>query len=212
MRAQLGPIVAVFLLAAAATAYWRLEGARPQAAPAERLQARIAGEAFEFERRYLNSEQDDGTVVLAAFFPDFAPAATTADISSRTDLDERFARLVFVELKPADEKLDPAERTERLYLRFLGETSWSHPGGLAARKFEPGSPFEGDELFFVPPDGRQFSARCHRSEPSRNLPNTCIADFRAGAIDVQIRFSADRLSDWEALLKGARGLIETARR
>ena len=211
MRSALWPIVALALLAAAGTAYWRFAG-RPNAAPLERAHIEISGDKFNFDPRYLSAQRDDGDVELTAYFPNFAPAGGADDVTARTNLDERFGRLVFIELKPADPRLDPAERTARLYLRFLDETSWSHPGGLVARAFESGSPFEGDELFFVPPEGRQFAARCHRSDPSRNLPNTCIAVFRVGAVDAQVRFSADLLSDWEALMKGANGLIEAARR
>ena len=43
-------------------------------------------------------------------------------------------------------------------------------------------------------------------------PNTCLYDFRVGDLDVQMRFSAALLSEWEKLNAGARGLIETARR
>ena len=212
MRPALWPIVAVALLTIVGTAYWRLAAARSHAGPTVRTHIEISGEKFDLDNRYLGARREDGGIELAAFFPNFAPAGDIGDITAHTDIDDRFGHLVFVGLKPADPKLDPAERTARLYLRFLDETSWSHPGGLVARAFEPGSPFEGDELFFVPPEGRQFAARCHRSDPSRNLPNTCIAVFRVGAVDAQVRFSADLLSDWEALMKGANGLIEAARR
>lgn len=211
MRSALWPIVALAVLAVAGTAYWRL-AARPHAGPVERTHLELAGDKFDFDPRYLVAPRDDEGVELAAFFPNFAPAGASDDITAHTDLDERFGRLVFITLKPADPKLDPAERTGRLYLRFLDETSWSHPGGLIARAFEAGSPFDGDELFFVPPEGRQFAARCHRSAPNRNLPNTCISVFRTGGIDARIRFSADRLSDWETVMRGAKGLIEAARR
>lgn len=212
MRAAVWPILASILLSGAAAGYWRLATQRSPEGSTQRTHVTIGNDRFDFDSRYMEPERDDGVVELAAFFPDFAPAAATDDISAHTDIDERFQRLVFVELSPADEKLDPVERTERLYLRFLSETSWSHPGGLVARAFEPGSPFEGDELFFVPPTGRQFAARCHRSDPSRDLPNTCIAIIRGGAVDAQIRFSADLLSQWEDVSKGVRGLIAAARR
>ena len=120
-----------------------------------------------------------GAADLVAFFPDFTPAGGFADVAAATDLDDRFARLVFIGLKPADPTLDPAERTARLYQRFLDENSWSHPGGLVARAFVDGSPFEGDELFYVAPEGRDFAARCRRPDPARKTPNTCIADFRS---------------------------------
>jgi hypothetical protein len=172
----------------------------------------VAGERLALPAAYFRSRADDGAIELAAFFPSFAPAGRFDDIDARTDLDERFQRLVLLELRPADTSIDPAERTARLYVRFLNETSWSHPGGLLAREFEPGSPFEGDELYYSPPDGRDFAARCRRPDPDRKTPNTCLAAFRSGAIDAELRFSAALLSEWRTLIGNARGLIETARR
>lgn len=149
---------------------------------------------------------------LAAFFPDFAPAGETNDIDGKTDLYERFQKLVFITIAPADSSLDPAERPSKLYARFLGPDQWSHPGGLVASAFEAGSPFEGQELYFVAPDGRAFAARCGRPDQSQKTPNSCIYDFRVDGLDVELRFPAALLSEWEKLNAGARGLIEAARR
>ncbi len=199
-------VVALALVGAGALAYRRL------AAPAPRFAvATIGGERLTLANAYLRSSRA-GAAELVAFFPDFAPAGGFADVAAATDLDDRFARLVFIGLKPADPALDPAERTARLYQRFLDENSWSHPGGLIARAFVDGSPFEGDELFYVAPEGREFAARCRRPDPARKTPNTCIADFRLGDLDVELRFAASLLSQWSALKEGARGLIESAKR
>ena len=151
-------------------------------------------------------------IELAAFYPDFSPAGNLSDVTASADLDERFARTVFVTAKPSDSSLDPAERTTKLYQRFLDENSWSHPGGLVARAFVDGSPFEGDELYYVAPEGREFAARCRRPDPERKTPNTCIYDFRLGDLDVEMRFSAALLAEWAQLKAGATGLIEAARR
>ena len=175
-------------------------GAERLVAPAAYLQAKArregAAKALEF----------------AAFYPDFSPAGDFGDVAASVDLADRFARVVFVTAKPAAAGLDPAARTAKLYQRFLDENAWSHPGGLAARAFVDGSPFEGDELFYVAPDGREFAARCRRPDPARKTPNTCIYDFRLGDLDVETRFSASLLSQWVKLKAGARGLIEAARR
>ena len=155
---------------------------------AARARFSVGEDVFDFDRRYLGAGREDGVIELAAFFPGFLPAGETSDIRSGADIDDRFRRTVFVELRPADPQLDPSERTARLYLRFLSETAWSHPGGLIARTFEGGSPFAGDELFFAPPEGRQFAARCRRADASSTLPNTCIAAFRFDRVDAQVRF------------------------
>jgi hypothetical protein len=149
---------------------------------------------------------------IADFFPDFSPAGNEIDISKQTDLGERFARTVFIAIRPADSSLDPAERPTRLYARFLEPDGWSHPGGLVARAFQAGSPFENEELYFAAPEGRAFAARCQRPDQTRKTPNTCAYDFRLGDLDVELRFSASLLSEWEALSAGARALILAARR
>jgi hypothetical protein len=149
---------------------------------------------------------------LAAFFPDFTPAGAANDIDAQTDLAERYQKLVFVTVRPADSELDPAERPSKLYARFLEPDQWSHPGGLVASAFQAGSPFEGQELYFAAPEGRAFAARCRRSDQTRTTPNSCTYDFRVDGLDIELRFSAALLSEWEKLSAGARGLIEAARR
>jgi hypothetical protein len=149
---------------------------------------------------------------LAAFFPDFTPAGELADISSATNLAERYERLVFVTVSEFDGALDPADRPAKLYARFLDPEGWSHPGGLIARAFLPGSPFEGEELYFIAPEGREFAARCGKPDEARKTPNFCIDDFRVDKLTVELRFSANLLSEWQKLMSGARGLIESGRR
>ena len=204
--ALIAAVVVLALVGAGALVVWRLN------APAARLAtATVGAERLPLARAYLRRSAA-GATEFVAFFPDFSPAGDFAGLAATTDLDERFARLVFIGLKPADPALDPDERTARLYQRFLDENSWSHPGGLVARAFVDGSPFEGDELFYVEPEGREFAARCRRPDPARQTPNTCIADFRLGDLDVELRFAASLLSQWSALKEGARGLIEAAKR
>ena len=165
---------------------------------------------------YLRPDSRQGgamdTLEMAALFPDFSPAGETVDVNARTDLSERFARMVFVTVKPSDASLDPADLPAKLYERFLDPTSWSHPGGLVARAFVDGSPFEGDELYFVEPDGREFAARCRRPDSRRKTPNTCMYEFRLRDLDVEMRFSAGLLAEWTSLKANARGLIESALR
>jgi hypothetical protein len=149
---------------------------------------------------------------LAAFFPDFTAAGGLSDIDGKTDLDERYRRLVFITVRPADASLDPAERPTKLYARFFEPDQWSHPGGLVANAFQAGSPFEGQELYFVAPDGRAFAARCRRPDQMKETPNSCTYEFRSDELDIEMRFSAALLSEWDKLSAGARGLIEAARR
>jgi hypothetical protein len=204
---------ALALSLAGAGLLWRFEQSRP--APTTRL-AIVGATRFSLLSGYLRPSSRGGgrldRLDLAAFFPDFAPAGEIDDIDSRTDLAERFQKLVFLTIRPADSDLDPAERPSKLYARFLETDQWSHPGGLVASAFQAGSPFEGQELYFVAPEGRAFAARCGRPDQSQKTPNSCTYDFRVDNLEVELRFSAALLSEWEKLSAGARGLIEAARR
>ena len=101
----------------------------------------------------------------------------------------------------------------KLYARFLEQTAWNNPGGLIMRRFEKGSPYEREDLYLAPPEGRIFAARCMRpSQPPDGLPNTCITEFRLRGLDAQLRFVPDLLPEWERLMDGARGLIESLAR
>jgi hypothetical protein len=172
----------------------------------------LRGVAFALPSGYFRASAEGGERIdLAAFYPNFTPAGQTRDIAEDTDLGERYQRLVFITLTPADESLDPADRTARLYARFLETDGWTQPGGLIARAFQAGSPFEGDELYYVAPEGRDFAARCSRPSQTRPTPNTCIADYRDHDLDVEVRFPAALLSEWRSLIDGAKGLIAQAR-
>jgi hypothetical protein len=215
MRLRLLIVLAVVAALAAAGGAAMFFRARPEATPQVRSVS-VGPANFTLLTSYLRPASRGGgrldQLDLAAFFPDFAPAGAVSDIKGDTDLAERFEKLVFVSIKPADSNLDPAERPAKLYARFLEADEWSHPGGLVARAFQDGSPFEGQELYFVAPEGRDFAARCGKPDSSRKTPNACIYDFRLDGLDVELRFSAAILSEWEKLNAGARGLIEAARR
>jgi len=214
-----GFVVALWAVAglAALGAGWLASSALWRPAPDPGLRQVTVGSAtFALKGGYLRASSRGGErneeLDLAAFYPGFAPAADSSDVTKQTDLGERFQRTVFITIRPADSSLDPAERLTKLYARFLESDEWSHPGGLVARAFQKGSPFENEELYFAAPEGRAFAARCQQPDQTRKTPNTCAYDFRLKDLDVELRFSAALLSEWEALNAGARGLIASARR
>jgi len=217
LRAKIAGLIlglcAAALVAGAGFAAWR--ALRPSAAPAI-VHAFIGASAITLPSGYFRPSSIGGgrleKLELAAFFPDFTAAGDLADVNSMTNLDERFQKLVFVTITEADSSLDPADRPVKLYARFLDPEEWTHPGGLIARAFLPGSPFEGEELYFVAPEGREFAARCGKPDEARKTPNSCIEDFRIEELNIELRFSANLLSEWEKLMAGAKGLIESARR
>ena len=138
---------------------------------------------------------------IALRLPGYVPAG--ADTTSKPE------NLVFIRVEAADGSLAPEDRMDKLYARFLEAEQWTHPGGLVMRRFEPGSPYEREELYFAPPEGRLFAARCTRpAQPPDGLPETCISDIRANGLDAHIRFAPDALPDWEKLVGATRGLLE----
>ena len=148
-------------------------------------------------------------VEMAFTFPDLRAAGDASAALPSDDTAEPSARqLVFLTVRPEDETADPADRTETLYARFLQSDVWQEDSGLVMRRFETGSPYDREELHFVPPEGRIFAARCMRPmQPPSDLPSTCLTALRLDGLDVDIRFSPTLLSQWEALSDGTRRLV-----
>jgi hypothetical protein len=146
---------------------------------------------------------------LLALFPEMSsagvPPATTMALTAQ---DPR--RLVFIAVLRGDGVLDPSERPQELYGRFLEPDTWQNPGGLLLRRFEAGSPYEDEELFIAPPDGRVFAARCRKpGKGTESIGEACLWRFRQAGADVQIRFSVDLLPQWEPMAMGVGRLLET---
>jgi hypothetical protein len=144
---------------------------------------------------------------LLALFPEMSaagiPPATTTALTAQ---DPR--RLVFIAVLRGDGVLDPSERPQELYGRFLEPDTWQNPGGLLLRRFEAGSPYEDEELFIAPPDGRVFAARCRKpGKGTENIGEACLWRFRQAGADVQVRFSVDLLPQWEPMATGVGRLL-----
>ena len=204
---QIGLVFALFLALAGAAALWLTNH---QGVHAGFVDARVNTTLLRVNLAYARDGEiaggEQSQLDLAARFPDFRPLSL-----EKPRLDNEMA--VFLRLSPQDISLDPGERVARLYARFLEKDAWSHPGGLQARRFEKGSPFEREELYIAPPEGRLFAARCMRpAQPPDGLPNTCITEIRMRGLDVQVRFAPELLPDWEQLMAGARGLVESMAR
>jgi hypothetical protein len=146
---------------------------------------------------------------LVALFPEMHPAGIPpATTTALTAQDSR--RLVFVAILRGDGVLDPSERPQELYGRFLEPDTWQNPGGLLLRRFEAGSPYEDEELFIAPPDGRVFAARCRKpGKGTESIGEACLWRFRQAGADVQVRFSVDILPQWEPMAMGVGRLLET---
>ncbi len=121
-------------------------------------------------------------------------------------------RTLILRIAPADGALDPAERPASLYARFLTSDVWRNPGGLLSRRFRAGSPYQTEELYLAPPDGRAFAARCPRADRPDAVPGLCVAEFRDRGLDVTMSFPARRLPEWEEMDRRARALLGAIRR
>ncbi len=120
-------------------------------------------------------------------------------------------KLVKVTLTPADEGLDPRERPSKLYARFLTPEALEGPSGLVLRRFEAESPYDSEELFLAPPDGRSFFARCPKAQVGAPAEG-CLSVFRTGPVDVELRYPPELLEHWDALYEGARTLLSRMQR
>jgi hypothetical protein len=120
--------------------------------------------------------------------------------------------LVFLSVTRADGGIDPSERPQDLYGRFLEPDTWQNPGGLLLRRFQAGSPYDDEEIYLAPPDGRAFTARCRKPTRSAerlvDIGEACLWRYRRDGADIQVRFSPELLPDWEALSAGVRQRVD----
>lgn len=163
---------------------------------------------FRFQHAQLGGKLPE--IDLAADAGTFRPAKLSTRF--RPGAPDGSAGTIYLTLAESKGKLGPAERTTRLYSRFLQADQWNHPGGLIKRRFEKDSPYQHEDLYMTPPEGRRFAARCRRPKtPPDALPSICLADLRFNGIDIRMRFSASLLPEWEKLYSGTRGLVNSFR-
>lgn len=175
----------------------------PQPEPAV-VEMRVGDERLAVPSDYLGPRRADagrevGMVRLRVTWPEFKPPAS----GDRAE--------VHVTIRPAGPEGagKPAFAT---FARFLQPGAWSNPGGLVARNFKKGSPFEADELYLSLPDGDEFLARCTADVGPSRLDEGCRAVLRHGPFDLALRFPREALTEWRALVDGARALVDGLRR
>jgi len=175
-----------------------LRPAAPEKPAPARIGYELAGHALSVPASWLRETMDrsGGTVPRLDLAIPWPGTAAASD-----------AEIVTVTLVPADAALDPAERPAKLYLRFLAPETWPGPGGLVLRRFRPGTPYAGEELYLAPPDGRRFFARCTRAGATGIVAPLCTTVMRLAGIDVMLRFDSERLADWPRIGASAERLI-----
>jgi hypothetical protein len=146
-------------------------------------------------------------LAFVAIFPDFS-APFRAKKPGATPTRET----IFVTLALKDDGIDPAERPEKLYARFLEGDAWAGPGGLIMRRFEQNSAYDLEQLYVAPQGGAIFFARCPKPQSAGAAPaEQCLSLFRIDGIDVEMRYSAALLDRWDVLQEGARDFVARLR-
>jgi hypothetical protein len=189
--------LAILLLAIVAGATLALLA--PKEKKTRLVRAKLAGVKFVYDSAFARDDATAGgglsdRLAFLASFPSFGPPSTTG------------GQIIQITLSPVEDVLDPQDRPAKLYARFLTAEALEGPGGLVLREFEPDSPYQTEELLLAPPDGRSFFARCPKAQ--LGAPGEgCLSMFRAGTIDVELRYPPSLLEHWETLYEGARGVL-----
>jgi hypothetical protein len=118
---------------------------------------------------------------------------------------------VHITIGPASPTTDPRAQFATL-ARFLMPGAWTNPGGLVARSFKKGSPFDAEELFMSLPDGASFFARCTADLARTWLDEGCRTVLKHGPFDITLRFPREALTEWNALSDGVRALVDSFRK
>lgn len=185
--------IAALLLLALVSSIWFLRAASVPQDHAPVL-IEVAGQGLRIDPAFVRRRSDllhrqHDEFELVAALPGFEPAA------------ERLAQfepeaIIVLSIRGKDARLEPAEKPARLYARFLKEEEELIADGLVARRFETGSPYEGEVLIMTPPEGRIFWARCLPASMTVPAQTGCMSEMRIKAFDVAFRFSAAQLQRW----------------
>lgn len=186
-------------------------GSKPPTGPRADIPVTIGNASFRLPPAYVRAGAlpragSQERVDLALTFPGLEPPAPG-----------RATANLFVAILREDGVVDPSERVEQIYGRFMEPDIWQNPGGLLLRRFSAESPYADEELFISPPDGRRFTARCRKPPApgqvrTGDIGEACLWRFRMAGADIQTRFSPDLLPQWEALAEELRTKIGGWRR
>lgn len=173
---------------------------RQPPAPPPFTEVRLGAATFAVPTPLLRPGQaagQDGRIDLALAWPQFGPVDVTRAGRSPAG---RLGDTVLVTIVPAEGPA-PQTRLATLYGRFLEGGVKPGPTGLMIRRFRAGSPYEGEEVLFSPPDGVAFTARCEaRPRAGDALQPVCIAEFRRDGHDVLVRFEPRLAEGWERIV------------
>lgn len=133
------------------------------------------------------------------------PAVRLAPVASAHALDR-----VFMTIVASDNAMSPADRVRTIYPRYLDTRIGTGPGGLAARPFRDGTPYQGEDLIYDSASADGFVTRCTSDGPGPTL-GICLYDARVGSADITVRFPRIWLEDWRRVANGLNQLVKSLR-
>jgi hypothetical protein len=144
---------------------------------------------------------------LAFLWPDLTPPKP--DTKPAVSADPRSIDQIFVSIAGAEGALSVAERIKTIYPRYVEPNAFRGPEGLIGVAFRDGTPYQGEDLFFVPERPESFIVRCTREAGTTR--GSCLHERRIGVADLTMRFPRDWLKDWQALAQGMDQLVAMLR-
>ena len=133
------------------------------------------------------------------------PAIKADPVASAKAIDR-----VFLTVASYGNTLPVAERFSTIYPRYLDSSLATEPGGLTARPFRDGTPYQGEDILYDSSNAERFIVRCTRDD-ARGTIGMCLYEKRVGQADVTARFPREWLSDTAAVANGLEKLINRLR-
>jgi hypothetical protein len=195
-----------------AFALWPRWPEPPSAPDAPSLPITVAGVAFNVPPAAIRMpvQRRPGAQVrldLAFLWPDLTPPKP--DAKPALSADPRSIDQIFVSIAGAEGALSVAERLKSIYPRYVEPNAFRGPEGLIGVAFRDGTPYQGEDLFFVVDRPESFIVRCTREAGTTR--GSCLHERRIGVADLTMRFPRDWLKDWQALADGMDQLVATMR-
>ncbi|MEA2936249.1 MAG: hypothetical protein QOD74_2895 [Variibacter sp.] len=144
---------------------------------------------------------------LAYRWPDLKPPIAGEKLPPSPDA--KRPEQLFVSVVPADGTLPLDDRIKTIYPRYIEERAFEGPEGLTGVAFRPATPYQGEDLFYLPGRTENFFARCTRD--SGLTHGACLLERRVGEAMITARFPREWLKDWRELAAGLDRLMANLR-
>jgi hypothetical protein len=132
------------------------------------------------------------------------PAVKAGPVTSAQAIDR-----VFVTIASFGSTLAINERFNTIYPRYLEPSISTERGGLAARPFRDGTPYQGEDMLYDSTNPERFLVRCTRDghDPRAEAIGMCLFERRIGKAELTARFPREWLSEWSGVAQGLETLI-----